>query len=824
MSERGALDRVEAWFAARGIEPFPYQREAWRRSLAGESGLIHAPTGCGKTHAAWFGPLLAGWADERARRKPRRRADAPPLTVLWITPMRALAQDLGAGLADVAAELAPGWIVEVRTGDASSALRARQSRRLPTVLVTTPESACLLLAHETAPERFGALHTVVVDEWHELLGTKRGTQTELLLARLRALAPGLRTWGLSATLGDPRLALEALVGVGAPGVVVAGPKAREIDCRTILPDDAGRFPWAGHLGLHLAEQVAAELDAVPSAIVFVNTRSQAERWFQAFRYLRYERQAEIGLHHGSIERDERLRIERGMADGSLWITVATSSLDLGVDFAPVELVVQVGSPKGIARLAQRAGRSGHGPGRVSRVLGVPTHALELVEFAAARRALARSSFEGREPLLRPFDVLAQHVVTVALGGGFVAAELLAEVRGTVAYRELTDDEWQRILAFCCFGGPALSAYERFARIREEKGRYVGGSRLAARDHRMAIGTIASFGSLRVVLRNGRELGSVEELFLGRLAPGEAFTFAGRTVELVRVEADKAVVRPARSKAGKVARWMGGRMPLSNRLAHEIREVLGSVGGRNPELVKLRPLLARQREASRLPAADELLIERIRLPDGDHAFLFPIAGRLVHEGLATLLSYRLTRRAAVTVVSTCSDWGLSLGARRGLGVADDEWTELLSGENLLEDILASLDAAGLARRHFREVARVAGLVHEGHPRRRKTTRQLQASAGLVYDVLVKHEPDSLLLEQARREALERSLEFTRLRATLAELAERRVVVTRPARLTPFAFPLWADKVREHVSSESWEERVRAMVETLEAGDGVLGGAR
>ncbi|MBL6756763.1 MAG: ligase-associated DNA damage response DEXH box helicase [Planctomycetes bacterium] len=823
------IEPVERWFESRGWEPFPFQREVWRRYLAGESGLVHVATGFGKTLAAWLGPVIEGAAAPGARAVPAKRGDAPPLAVLWITPMRALAQDLVKNLREVTGEVAPGWLVEGRTGDTSSTDRGRQSRQLPTALVTTPESLSVLLSREDAAERFAHLQCVVVDEWHELFGTKRGVQTELALARLRRLAPGLRTWGLSATLGNLPEAMVSLLGSGGAGeadgggALVESDRRRTLEVRSVVPREIECFPWAGHMGLRLLDEVAAALDTARTALVFTNTRAQAERWYQALCYARYDDREGIALHHGSLDREQRAEVEAGLASGRYRAVVATSSLDLGVDFSPVDLVVHVGSPKGIARLAQRAGRSGHSPGLDSRLLCVPTHALELVEFAAAREALERGAAEPRLPLRRPLDVLAQHIVTVAVGGGFVPAELLAEVRTTHAFRDLSDGEWAWALDFTRFGGDTLSGYERFARVVEGKGgKLVVASRRIARDHRLNIGTIVGYGSLDVKFRNGRRLGSIEEVFVSRLRPGDAFTFSGRSLELVKVEDAAAIVRAASNPATLVPRWFGGRMPLSNELAEAVRRAMAAVKrtletGEStgaPELDGVAPLFARQAAVSRIPEPDELLIERVRTRDGDHAFLFPLEGRLVHEGLAALLAWRATRAARVTVTQSVNDWGLELVTRGQLPVGDDEWAALLTPEGLLEDLLACLDGSGLARRHFREIARVAGLVQQGLPGARKGQRQLQASAGLVFDVLTEHDPENLLLEQARREVMERTLEFTRLRTGLEQLRERRICVERPGSLTPLGFPLWAERVRERVSSESWEDRVRQMADQLQ----------
>ena len=416
--------------------------------------------------------------------------------------MRALASDLVRNLGLAAADLCPHWLVEGRSGDTGSTERSRQTRRLPSALVTTPESLTLLLSREDAAERFAGLQAVVVDEWHELFGTKRGVQTELALARLRALAPDLRTWGLSATLGNLEEAKDALLG-GAPGALVRGAESRELEISTLRPDSIERFPWAGHMGLRLLDEVARARDDSTSALVLTNTRAQAERWYQALCYARYDERDRIALHHGSLDREERADVERRIAAGELRCVVATSSLDLGVDFTPVDLVVQVGSPKGIARLAQRAGRSGHSPGRTSRLLCVPAQALELVEFAAARGAMERGEVEPREPLERPLDVLAQHVVTVAASGPFDGDELLREVRGTRAFRALEDPVGLGP-GFVQLGGE-LSGYERYRAERGKDGRYRAGSRAVVRDHRVTSAP-SRLRQLEVAFRSGKRRG------------------------------------------------------------------------------------------------------------------------------------------------------------------------------------------------------------------------------------------------------------------------------------------------------------------------------
>ncbi|HEX7241158.1 MAG TPA: ligase-associated DNA damage response DEXH box helicase [Longimicrobiaceae bacterium] len=820
---RAALASAEGWFRSRGWKPFPFQHEVWEAYRAGESGLIHAATGTGKTYAAWLGPVLE-WLEEHPEAPRAKKGFSPPLRVLWITPLRALAADTEAALRLPLEELGVPWTLESRTGDTSAAVRSRQRRRLPTALVTTPESLSLLLARSDAEELFRDLRAVVVDEWHELMGTKRGVQAELALARLRRWRPGVRTWGVSATLGNLDEARDALLGVGpgAPaGRVVRGllPKSVRIDA--LIPPVVERFPWAGHLGTQMLPQVLDAIEEGESALVFTNTRSQTEIWYQAILAARPEWAGTIALHHGSLDRKTRDWVEDGLRDGRLRCVVATSSLDLGVDFSPVDRVLQIGSPKGVARLLQRAGRSGHRPGAESRVTCVPTQVLELLEVAAARDAVEAGAIESRLPVERPLDLLAQHVVTVALGGGFRADELLDEVRSTHAYAGLRDDEWSWVLDFVTRGGSALTAYPEYSRVVETDGLYTVESPLVARRHRMAIGTIVSDASMAVKYLRGPRLGTVEESFVARLRPGDRFVFGGRPLEFVRVRDMVAWVRKAPSGKGAIPRWMGSRMPLSTELAAALRRRLEEARDgvlRGPEMEAVRPVLEIQARWSRIPAADELLVERVKTREGHHLFFFPFEGRLVHEGLAALFAYRVSRLAPISFTLAANDYGFELLSPDPAPLERALEAGLLRPEGLLDDIPASLNATEMARRQFREIARVAGLVFPGYPHSGKTAKQLQASSGLFYDVFTRYDPDNLLLAQAHREVLERQLERSRLGRTLERLAGARVVVTEPARTPPLAFPLLVDRTRDRVSSESLADRVRRMQVALERAAG------
>jgi ATP-dependent Lhr-like helicase len=830
---------VREWFGRHGWEPFAFQEQVWRAYLDGESGLVHAATGTGKTYAAWFGALLewlrdypapplgpGGGAGLRTRTQSsgRRRlpSQAPPLRVLWITPLRALAADVEGALRLPVEELGLPWSVGTRTGDTSATARAQQRKQLPTALVTTPESLSLLLTRDEAAAMFEHLDLVVVDEWHELMSSKRGVQTELCLARLRRWRPALRTWGLSATLGNLDVARDTLLGLESdgrprPGPIVQGvvPKALEVDA--LIPETMERFPWAGQIGLRMLPEVIATVEEGESALVFTNTRATAEIWYQAILAERPDWAGIIALHHGSLDRKTREWVEEELRQGRLRCVVCTSTLDLGVDFTPVDRVVQIGSPKSVGRLIQRAGRSGHRPGAVSRVTCVPTNAFDLVDVAAARDALQAGAIEVRNPIERPLDLLAQHAITIALGGGFDDADLLAEVRTTRAYRGLTDGEWAWVLDFITSGGHTLRAYPEYGKVVVHDGRFVVRNRLAAYRHRLSIGTIVSEAVMKVRLVRGRMLGTVEEYFIAQLRPGDLFTFAGRTLEFVRVRELTAYVRKAAGRTGRVPHWSGARMPISPELAASVRAKLdearrGIYDGR--EMVAVRSILELQAAWSRLPASDELLIERVRTREGHHLFFYPVEGRLVHEGLAALFAYRIAQLGPISFTLAANDYGLELLATDPAPIEAAIEAGLFATAHLLHDIPASLNAAELARRQFREIARVAGLIFQGYPGADRSARQLQASSELLYDVFARHDPENLLLLQAHREVLERQLEQSRLGRALDRIAAGRVSLVDVERPTPLAFALLVDRAREQVSSEKFPDRIRRMIAPLE----------
>lgn len=825
-----ALPHVELspadWMARQGWAPFPFQHQVWQAMAQGRSGLLHATTGSGKTYAVWLGAL----ASLAAPTPLTSRTRTPPLTVLWLTPMRALANDTRAALQAPLPELAPTWTLGARTGDSSSAERARQNTRLPTALITTPESLSLLLTRADAAERLGEVRLVVVDEWHELLGSKRGVQVQLALARLRTWNPALMTWGLSATLGDLDHARAALAGPGADADLVSGLLRKPLTVDTLLPDTVERFPWAGHLGLSMREAVVREIEASRNTLVFTNTRSQAELWYQALLEARPDWSGLIALHHGSLDKGVREWVEAGLKAGTLKAVVATSSLDLGVDFSPVERVLQIGSAKGIARLLQRAGRSGHAPGQPSRLTLVPTHSFELVEAAAARRALAQGQVESLRSPDKPFDVLVQHVVTVALGGGFEAQALYEEVRRTEAFAHLSWAEWQWVLDFAGRGGHALQAYPDYRRIAlGEDGRYLVVNAALARRHRMSVGTIVSDASIKVTFVRGAVLGTVEESFIARLRPGDCFLFAGRLLELVRVHEMTAQVKLASGRRPAVPRWNGGKMPLSSRLASAMLQVMAEVGERidamdatpqppsdlAPELQAAWPLLSVQQHWSALPRPGRLLIERLRSREGHHLYVYPFAGRQVHLSLAALWAYRLSRTQPRTFSMAVNDYGFELLSDQEISAEalTEARPDLLDTDTLLPHVLASINATLLSQRRFREIARIAGLVFTGYPGEARSARQLQASSSLFFDVFRQHDPANLLLTQAEREVLRQEFELDRLADTLTTLQSHPWQVNTLARFSPLAFPLMVERLRESLSTEKLQDRLQRLLREL-----------
>jgi ATP-dependent helicase Lhr and Lhr-like helicase len=804
-----------AWLASRGWQPFAFQREVWQAIAEGRSGLLHATTGSGKTYAVWLGML-----DALLRKHPPGRG-AEPLRVLWLTPMRALASDTTKAITAPLRELAPQWTIGLRTGDTSSAERAKQDRRMPTVLVTTPESLTLMLTRERAREDLSSVAYVVIDEWHELIGSKRGVQAQLALARLRRFHPGLVTWGLSATLGNLEQAMQVLCGPheDPPPRLVRGKIDKTLVIDTLLPPNPGKYTWAGHLGAGMQMPVVQEIERSGTTLVFTNVRSQAEIWYQLLLQARPDWAGHIALHHGSLDKSTREWVEHGLKEGTLRAVVATSSLDLGVDFLPVERVLQVGSAKGVARMMQRAGRSGHAPGRPSRVTLVPTNTMEIIEAAAARRAAQAGRVEQRQSPHKPLDVLVQHIVTIALGGGFRAEELFEEVLSAYAYRELTRAEFDWAVAFCERGGESLGAYPEYHRIVPgDDGVYRVKDSGVARRHRLGVGTIVSDAAMQVKYMSGATIGTIEEGFIARLRKGDCFFFAGRLLEFVRVQEMAAYVRKATRNKGTVPTWMGSKMALSTELSDAVLELMqGAAQGDffEPELEAARPMLLTQQRLSKIPTPGTLLVEAFQSREGQHLYVYPFAGRNVHLGLASLLAWRLAQRQPNTFSISINDYGLELVSAAPFEIEPVLDQSVFSGTDLLHDVLASLNSTELAQRRFREIARIAGLISTGYPGQPKSTRQLQASSALFYEVFRKYDAGNLLLNQAENEVLSQELELSRLAETLRRMRARQVAFAPLRHPSPMSLPLMVERFREKLSTETLAARLERILRDMEA---------
>lgn len=809
--------RVQQWLAGRGWQPFPFQHEVWQAIAEGRSGLLHATTGAGKTYAVWLGMLEALLARHPVERH------AEPLRVLWLTPMRALAADTAKALVAPLQDLAPTWTLGLRTGDTPSAERARQDRRFPTVLVTTPESLSLMLTRENAREELSSIGYVVVDEWHELIGSKRGVQAQLAIARLARFNPALVVWGLSATLGNLEEAMDVLCrparlqGAPAPALV-RGKIDKTLVIDTLIPPDPGKYSWAGHLGARMQQPVVEEIERSGPTLVFTNVRSQAEIWYQLLLEARPEWAGQIALHHGSLDKATREWVEQGLKDGTLRAVVATSSLDLGVDFLPVERVLQVGSAKGVARMMQRAGRSGHAPGRPSRLTLVPTNTMEIVESAAARQAALAGRVEKRLSPAKPLDVLVQHLVTIALGGGFRPDDLYGEVARAYAYRELTRAEFDWALAFCERGGDSLGAYPEYHRILpDDEGVYRVKDRGVAKRHRLGVGTIVSDAAIQVKWLSGGTLGTMEEGFIARLRKGDHFFFAGRLLEFVRVQEMAAYVRKATRNKGTVPTWQGSKMALSAELGDAVLEMLQRAAQGDffePELQAAQAMLQTQQRLSRIPTPSTLLVEAFRSREGQHLYIFPFAGRNVHLGLASLVAWRLAREKPNTFSLSVNDYGFELVGAAPFDIEPVTSRRVFTTSDLMHDVLASLNSGELAQRRFREIARVAGLVSTGYPGQPKSARQLQASSALFYEVFRKYDRNNLLLTQAEQEVLGQELEIGRLADTLRRMQRKTLDAVELRHPSPMSLPLMVERFREKLTTEQLSERLDRILRDME----------
>lgn len=799
------LKVINDWFRSKNWEPRPFQNEAWEAYLNGKNGLIHVSTGFGKTYAG----IMAALAELTTE-----KASPEGIHILYISPLRALSADIIKSIQVPLQELNLPYTVEGRTGDTTAAQRAKQKKSAPSILVTTPESFNLLLSSEEYRASLKKCRLLVVDEWHELMGNKRGVQVQLCLEHLKKISPQLRVWGLSATVGNPLLAGEVLNGTLKDFVFVTEKVSKEIEIQCLLPDEIDSFPWSGHLGLSMLEKVIQHVDIRHSCLLFTNVRSQSERWYNEILLRKPEWEPLMGIHHSAVDRDKREAVENKIKTGEIKLVVCTSSLDLGVDFPMVERVYQIGSPKSISRFIQRAGRSGHTPHGVPKIFFVPTHALELFEYMATELAIERGLKEEIVPPELSFDVLAQHMVTLAAGEGLIPDEAFDEVKRTYAYRSLRREEFDHLLMFLVHGGRSLSAYPYYHRLKELNGRYLVHDKKMIHAHMMNVGTITSDPSMRIKYLSGGSLGTVEESFVSKLKKGDKFVFAGKVLEYVMIKDLTVMVRAAPANSAAIPIWWGSRLPLSSLLSSHLKEVFELIEKgkyKHPLVQFLSPIIEVQKAVSRLPGRDYLLIEETVTREGKHLFLFPFEGRLVHEALAALLSVRMSLRSKVTFSFAVSEYGIEILAPRDYVFEADEIKDYLSIENLTHDIQRSLNMTQLAKKQFRDIAQVSGLIYQNRPGERRTMKNLQMSSSLLFEVFQKYEPEQPLYNQSYDEVRFFQFQESRLVSVLRKLQEMPFELYKTPRPSPLAFPLIIERIGSLVSSETLQERLMRMKE-------------
>jgi ATP-dependent Lhr-like helicase len=813
MNREELFNIAHSWFEQQGWKAFPFQTQTWTAFLQGKHGLLNAPTGSGKTYALWM-PVVLDYIKSNPDYKTKHK---PGLKAIWITPLRALSVEIKQAAERVANDLGTGLTVGIRSGDTTSAERSKMRTKMPDLLVTTPESMQLMLASKDYKSMFKSCTAIIVDEWHELLGTKRGVQVELALSRLKTIAPKMRIWGISATIGNLPQAMEVLLGPDSEALensaMIRAHINKKINVISIIPEKMDTYPWRGHMGLHLVDEVAKIIKKSRTTLIFTNVRATCEIWFQALLEKHPEFAGDMAMHHGSISRETRQWVEQAIRDEQLRAVVCTSSLDLGVDFAPVETVIQVGGPKGVARFLQRAGRSGHRPGQQSNIYFLATHAVELVEASALRRAVKETVVEDRVPYLNSWDVLVQYLVTLAVSDGFYPDEIYKEVKSTFCFQAMNEDDWQFCLNFITRGSQSLQAYDEYKKVEiEADGRYKVNSKSIALRHRMQMGTIVGDSVMNVKFLGGGYLGSIEEWFISKLNPGDIFIFAGRKLELYRVKNMEVLVRRADPGAqAQHASWMGGRMTLSAQMSELLREELyaANTGEMSVELQALTPMFTRQRKESIVPNGDEFLIETFKTREGYHAIFYPFEGRFVHEALASLMAYRISLLTPISFSLAYNDYGFELLSDKEIDMQQVLDNNLFTPQHLHLDLQASLNATEMARRKFRDIGVIAGLVFTGYPGKVVKTKHLQSSSQLIFEVFRDYEPDNLLFQQAYRETFEHQLEEGRLIMALERIQQQNIIWKQCEKPTPLSFPIITDRLRERLSSESLADRIKRM---------------
>jgi ATP-dependent Lhr-like helicase len=797
---------IQDWMADKGISPFKFQTETWRKFGGGYSGMVIAPTGFGKTYSVFLA-LITDFLNHPDKYE-------KGLKMIWITPLRSLSKDIAKAMQEAIDEIGLDWMVGVRNGDTDTKIRQQQVRNMPEILVATPESLHLLLGQKNHQRFFKNLQVIVIDEWHELLGSKRGVMIELGISQLRMYVPKMKIWGITATIGNLDEAMEVLIPYNIKKTTVTAKEKKKIDIVPVLPDEVEILPWAGHLGHKLADKVVPIILNSNSTIVFTNTRSQSEMWYQLLLNAYPDFAGQIAIHHSSIDAHLRIWIEENLSSGKLKAVVSTSSLDLGIDFKPVDTVIQIGSAKGVARFLQRAGRSGHSPFETSKIYCVPTHSLELIEVSALKEAVKNNVIEPRDPQVLCFDVLVQFMMTLAVGDGFYPDEMYPRIKETFAFREMNEEEWKGIIDFLTIGGKALRSYEEFHKVViDENGLYKVTSRRIAMLHRMNMGVIVSDAMLKVKFISGGYIGMVEEYFISRLKKEDKFILAGRVLEVTMIKDMTVYVRAAKGKAYAPS-YLGGRLPLSSNLGHFLREKLS--GALNPkasekELKFLHPLLANQEERSHIPKDDEFLVELIKNREGYHLFMYPFEGRLVHEVMAALIAYRISKLAPISFSMAMNDYGFELFSDKEIPLNEENLHRVLTRDNLMNDVISSINSAEMARRKFRDIAVISGMVVQNFPGQQRSNKSLQSSAGLIFKVLEDYDPNNFLVRQAYTEVFNMQLQEQRLVEAFKRIEHSKIILKYANSFTPLSFPIKVDSLRQTLSSEDLDSRIQKLIQ-------------
>ncbi len=809
--------RFDDWFGGRGWRPRAHQLELTETALAGESALLIAPTGGGKTLAGFLASLI-----ELADR-PISNSGRPSVHTLYISPLKALAVDVARNLEDPVSEMGLGIRIETRTGDTPAHRRQRQRANPPDILLTTPEQLALFIASDHAAEFFSDLKCVIIDEIHAVAPQKRGDLLSLGLASLAAWAPACRFIGLSATVKEP----EALARWLAPDArIIHAAGGMDADVNILVSRE--RIPWSGHSGRFAVPEVYEAIKAAKMALVFVNTRSQAEMMFQEL-WRANEDALPIALHHGSLAKEQRRKVEAAMARGELKAVVCTSTLDLGIDWGDVDLVIQMGAPKGAARLVQRIGRANHRMDEASQAMLVPTNRFEVLECRAAEAAVKAGEMDGEGIRPGAIDVLAQHVMGRACGDGFRLDDLYEEVRRAAPYADLDWETWERVVDFVATGGYALKTYDRFHRVvRRPDGQWVARTARDAQQHRMNVGAIVEANKLTVrkaqflkkktgkagsggetqAIRAGRKLGEIEEYFLQTLTPGDTFLFAGEILRLVTVQENDALVVSAKSDKPAIPYYAGGKFPLSTFLADRVRHMIHDPAQWKHLPAQVREWFEIQKAKSSIPPPDHLLIETFPRADRHYLVCYPFEGRLAHQTLGMLLTRRLERAGRKPLGFVASEYALAVWSMEAMGNLD--MAELFAPDMLGDDLDAWLNESILMKRTFRNCALVSGLIARRFPGQEKTGRQVTFSTDLIYDVLRSHEPDHLLLQAAQADAATGLLDIRRLSDALVR-AEGKIDHNDLPKISPFAVPVMLEIGKESVAGASANEAILAEAE-------------